>query len=457
MIKVNLCSTILPHFRPLFRAIQKNKYFRIVLKGGRSSGKSLFIALSIVIGVMTNKRSAIAIVRNDNSVTDILANVFLKAINILGVGKYWRYVQKPCKFILLDENGKDTDVSIICKGADNPEKLKGTTPKRGSFIYLWIEEATNFDTWKAIANIESTMCRGDIKHCTSIITYNPKQNTGHFLNMKFNTIDTDESDSSIEIIKSYTEDIETNEKVRISDVSLDDDLIVSQCVMHCTYKSLIKYGHKDWISPTDLVAIKQGERDNSDYYNWYYLGEACGSSSINVFRNIKDWDGNTEGLALEKINRGCDCSNGGPDPWHYGEWYFDRKNRNIYCLSEFRATGGTSIEGVASGIKKINKMNMPFYVDSAVPTFRTLLINSGLANVLPAKKAPDSVRAGVIWLQSVNGIYICEKNTPYTYKEFKGYEFVIDKYDEVTTELKDKDNHSIDTARYALSMDIKYE
>lgn len=450
MKKINLSNFILPHFKQLFKDILKHTYFRVVVKGGRSSGKSVFIAMCLIICAMTHKRSSIAIVRTKVDVAKRLDNVFLKALNILGIKEHFRYVSTKHEFILKDKNGNDTDVVIYCTGADDPERLKGITPKFGSFEILWIEEATNFDTIKAIKNIESSIGRGDILNFTSIISYNPKQNSSHFLNLEFENIN--EFDEPL----SYDVDEETLTKVRVTNSKIDDDLILKQCVFHCTYKSLIKYGHRDWISPTDLVDIKTGEITNSEYYRWYYLGDVCGSDTINVFRNIKDWDGDLSKLNITSIDRGLDCSNGGPDPWCYMETYFDNKNKRLYLLDESFLGGESTIQSVANSIKAINKLNQNFYIDSAVPTFRRQLCVYNV-NPVPAKKGKDSVRAGVLWLQSLEGIYICEKRTPRAKREFCNYEYIVDKYDEVTTELKDKDNHSIDSVRYANSIHIKYE
>ena len=98
---------------------------------------------------------------------------------------------------------------------------------------------------------------------------------------------------------------------------------------------------------------------------------------------------------------------------------------------------------------------MNFYIDSAVPTFRRLLNNQGL-NALPAKKGRDSVIAGVIWLQSLNHIYIDPIRCPQTFDEFEHYEFEIDKENNITDKLIDSRNHFIDACRYALCMKIKY-
>lgn len=447
-MRKDLSYNILPHFQELFKKLINFEYYRLVLKGGRSSGKSVFIAMCLIIGTLIHRRSCVAIVRYKTDVARRLDNVFIKALNILSLRSYFRYVTTRHEFILLDKNGRDTDFSITCTGADDPETLKGITAKSGSYWSLWIEEASNFNNINHLKNIESTIGRGDITGFVSIISYNPRQNSSHFLNKEYENL-TDN-------ILSYTKDDDVNSSECITSI-LIDDLEFKQCVFHCTYKSLIKYGHKDWISPTDLVDITIGEKTNSQYYRWYYLGE-CGSiTDINVFNNIIPWDGNTSKLNIIHINRGLDCGNNGPDVWAYTEWFYDKQERNLYALNEYIDKGGnTIIQRVANGIRKINKLNLEFYIDSASPLHKDLLRNEKL-NPVSVKKLHGSIDAGILWLQSLQGIYINKQLTPFIYKEFSEYEYVIDKYEEVTHELPDKNNHSIDSCRYANCNNIRYE
>jgi len=446
-MRKDLSENILPDFKDIFDEIMSFEYYRLVLKGGRSSGKSVFIAMCIVLGTLMFRRSAIAIIRYKTDVSKRLDNVIIKALNLLGLRQYFRYVQTKHEFILLDRNGQDTDYSIVCTGADDPETLKGIQPKEGSYWMLWIEEASNFASINALKNIESTVGRGDMLRFVSVITYNPRQEYSNFLNKEYENI----TDNVVE----YSEDNEVHSSRCVSSIEIED-IEFKQCVHHCTYKHLIKYGHMDWISPTDLVDIKLGEQSNSEYYRWYYLGEVIGNSSVNVFRNIVDWDGNISDMNIPIKDRGLDVSNGGKDPWAYTETYYDKKNKNLYILAESIHSGADSIKDVADGIRKINKLNLEFYIDSAVPTFKKLLINEGV-NPISVKKRPDSVKAGITWLQSLQGIYICKQLTPRSYKEFSEYQYEIDKYDEVTNKLPDADNHTIDSVRYGNVNNIKFE
>lgn len=444
-MKIALDKYIFKHFRKLLNYILNNKYFRIVIKGGRSSGKSFFIAMALIIYVCVHDRSVIAILSTKIDVQKRLDNVFIKALHLLGLWDKFRYVQTKHEFIKLNKDGTDSNVSIVCTGADDPERLKGITPKVGSWGLLWIEEATNFDNIKQIKNLESSIGRGDIHGFTSIISYNPRQSTSHFLNIEFNNLKEDD------IIISQEYDEETLTSSRITLTEINDDLRLEQLVFHCTYKELIKQGRIDLISPTDLVDIKYGEENNTDYYRWYYLGEACGSDSLNVFRNITKWKIDKK-LFEEHCYYGLDFSNGGSDPYHFGCWYYDRLKNDLYCLMELRLPSSASIEDLTNSIKKaLNSNNPVIYTDSAVPEFTKQLCRAGL-RAFGATKGPDSKYAGVLWLKSMNHIFIDDITCPYTYKEFNGYEYKIDKRtEEVLPELVDGRDHSIDECRYACS------
>ena len=71
-------------------------------------------------------------------------------------------------------------------------------------------------------------------------------------------------------------------------------------------------------------------------------------------------------------------------------------------------------------------------------------------NARAAEKGPGSVRYGMKWLQSLVKIVIDPIRCPETAKEFKKYEYVLDKEGNPTSAYPDVDNHSIDAVRYGL-------
>ena len=88
--------------------------------------------------------------------------------------------------------------------------------------------------------------------------------------------------------------------------------------------------------------------------------------------------------------------------------------------------------------------------DSAEPRMIEELRRRGL-NAMGVKKGPGSVEHGMRWLQELGGIVADPARTPNIAREFSAYEFARDKKnDGFLAEYPDKNNHTIDSARYAL-------
>lgn len=440
-INIDLNSLICDSFVDLAGDIINCEVDRAVMKGGRSSSKSQVASECIITGCMVYRESAVAAIKYANKIEERLVNTFRESIRYLGVEKFWKLRKSPFEYVLLDDKGKETDVSIKFTGCDNPEDLKSYKPRRGSFRYIWFEELTNFKSLKEINNLIQTFARGKGKHCV-IMTYNPPIQTSNWVNKEYNT--------PIGKILGYDSNYcYTEFEFEIAGLTKK----VKQVVHHSTYIDVINSGHADWLGTTFIGDAKQTEIENNKYYRWAYLGEVIGTEA-NVFNNIVDWDGNTSKLDIREVFRGFDWGYGGPDPCAYTEWYFDRKNRRIYALNEF-CKPKMDIDTVSFEIKQLNVHNFPVYADSASPILNTQLKTKDL-NIVDVKKGPDSVRAGIKWLQGLNRIYICKYRTPNIYKEFTEYEYITDKEDNVTAELPDKANHTIDSTRYGFSVEIKY-
>ena len=438
-MKVNLSSIICPTFEEIVRDIVDCRVGRVVLNGGRASTKSQTASESIIIGCMTHKASAVALVKYGNKIKDRLVDTFSSSIDYLGVGKWWKLRKSPFEYVLLDKNGKETNVSIKFTGCDNADNLKSFRARSGGFRYVWFEELTNFSNLGEVNNIIQTMARGG-ESCV-IMSYNPPISTSAWVNKEFNApcgkiLGFDSN--------TYTEEI----------VFTVDNLqyTVIQKVHHSSYLDVIEAGHSNWLGIQWIAEAEKSKLNNNEYYRWAYLGEVVGTDS-NVFRNIHNWHYD-ETMASKQVDRGLDFSNGGSDPFAYTAWYYDSQNNDLYCLDEFGLGGSSSIEDVAFMIKQHNPVNLNVFTDSAVPQFTRQLCSAGI-RAAGAKKGPDSRMAGIFWLKSVNHIYIDKLRTPNTYKEFIEYEYDMDKNtEEILPTIKDGNDHFIDSTRYALSVKI---
>lgn len=445
-LDINLDELITPNFRKAFADMLNCNVQQAILKGGRASIKSTIAAYVIIIGCMNYQVSAVCCLKVASNMRQRLVDTFLEAIERLGVEDFWHHRKSPDELVLLDSNHRETRHSIRFVGMDNPQLKKSYRARSVGFKYCFIEEATDFQSMKEINLIKQTMLRSAVPggQCM-ILAYNPPLFASNWANKEFDRPVGRalgfSSDYWYENLEYYDEETEKKEYIR-------------RLIHHSTLYDIAKAGHKNWLG--ELYAdAQQSKIENPRYYKWAYLGSVEGGDDTRVFWNIHDWDGDTTGLRLNTLNRGLDHSNGGKDPTCGVVWHFDQRSNRLYAIDEFYGSK-MSIDDTAQAIKLINKHNFPVYADSAVPILNNQLNNRGL-NIIGAKKPPGSVEAGIKWLQSLNGIYICRAKTPNIYREFIGYEWVIDKDENITHKLPDKDNHTIDATRYAMSIEIKFD
>ena len=141
------------------------------------------------------------------------------------------------------------------------------------------------------------------------------------------------------------------------------------------------------------------------------------------------------------------------DPLHYMENYYDKARKRLFIYIEIHKTGLKNAEAVAK-IKKLNPLNQWITADSAEPRTISEFQDLGL-RISGAKKGPGSVEHGIKWLQDLNEIIIDRGRCPNTAREFEGYEVERDSHGNLKGTYPDKDNHSIDTARYSLESIMK--
>lgn len=138
------------------------------------------------------------------------------------------------------------------------------------------------------------------------------------------------------------------------------------------------------------------------------------------------------------------------DPFAWNKLHYDKTRRCIYIYDEIHKTGLTN----ARAIELIKpKTQVAICADSAEPkSIAEFQVNN--VQIFGAKKGIDSVRYGIKWLQNLTAIYIDKVRCPHTFDEFTLYELEKDKNGEFKDKYPDKNNHHIDTIRYALESDM---
>lgn len=440
ILNVDLGKLIIPTFDEVFPAIIDCEYDRVICKGGRNSTKSSMIALAIIVGVMCNRADAVCMVKYNNRVFERLVSTFLEMLYRSKLEGFFKWRAQRQELVLLDRWGNETRNSIKFTGVDDPNKLKSFKPRSGAggFRYIWFEEATDFNGMVEINDVINTMGRGEGDHVV-ILSYNPPKSPSNWANVEFN--------APCGVVLGYNSNSYVNEfEIEYPDVNGGTaKRTVRQLVHHSTYLDVIEGGRANWVMTT-IINAEEAKEKNHDYYRWEYLGEPIGTEG-NVFRNIREL--RNEDYDKTYIYRGLDLGFTN-DPTVYVEWCYNKAKKEIYLHNEF---AGLAIdnETLAKKIKEYNKHNFTVWCDSSEPRTINELRKLGLTRIQGVRKGPDSVRHGIKWLQGLNTIYINPITCPFTYKEFTQYEYVMNKLGEYTGELPDKNNHSIDATRYALS------
>ena len=388
--------------------IQSGKHTYYDLTGGRGSLKSSFVSIEIIYSMMKkenkNKHAVIYRKVGDTLETSVFSQIEW-AVDILGVSHLWKLTKSPMRAEYLPTGQK-----IIFKGLDKAAKSKSIKVPFGYIGYLWFEEFDEFAGEEEIRKVQQSVVRGG-NDFVVFKSMNPPKSRQNWAN-------------------DYIE----KEKLR-------EDSLVSQT----TYlTSPIEWLGQQFIDDAEWLKMV-----NPKAYEHEYLGIPIGNGT-EVFDNLEIRQITDEEISrFDRLYRGVDWG-WFPDPFHYGCMHYDSARMILYIFEEFRTNKMRNSE---TGRILKDKFNLGRYdvvtCDSAenksIADYRSYGINAR-----GAEKGPDSVRYGMKWLQSLIKIVIDPVRCPHTAKEFKKYEYELDKDGNPTSVYPDKDNHSIDAVRYGL-------
>ena len=395
-------------FYPVHNDIKDHKHTYYDLTGGRGSLKSSFVSIEILYNMMkkenSNKHAVVYRKVGDTLETSVYAQIEW-AIDILGVSSKWKLTKSPMRAEYLP-----TGQRIIFKGLDKAAKSKSIKVPFGYIAYLWFEEFDEFAGEEEIRKVQQSVIRGGDDFVV-FKSMNPPKSRQNWAN-------------------DYIE----KEKLR-------SDTYVSQT----TYLT----SPKEWLGQQFIDDAEWLKMVNPKAYEHEYLGIPVGTGT-EVFDNLEIRQITDEEIARwDKLYRGVDWG-WFPDPYHYGCMYYDSARMTLYIFEEFRANRMKNIE---TGSVLLDKYGLTRYdvvtCDSAEPKSISDYRSYGI-NARGAEKGKDSVRYGMKWLQSLLKIVIDPVRCPETAKEFKKYEYELDKDGNPTSVYPDKDNHSIDAVRYAM-------
>ena len=430
-INLDVNNLWIKKFDNVFNSIMEHKYTNYIFPGGRGSTKSSFVGGIVVplLLIMNPKCHACCFRKIGNTLkTSVYAQVEW-GINELGLHDYFIFHSNPLEIIY-----RPTGQKILFLGLDDAGKVKSIKLPFGYIGVTWWEELDQFAGDLEIRKaLQSTMRGGNLYW--NFMSYNPPISVNNWAN-------------------EYTEDAERNRQ---------KDTLVTRT----TYLDV----PREWLGDAFIAEAEYLKQSNRRAYDNEYMGIPVGTGG-NVFDNVEHMDMPDSFIAtFDTIYNGLDWGFAN-DPNAYTKMYFDKTRQDLYIYGEHTAIQESNkvlyeklyeepmikkrIYEIVDGQEVTKFIDVPFMekndlitADSAEPKSIADFKSYGCF-MRPAEKGPDSVRYGIKWLQSLNHIYIDKHRCPDSYDEFIKYEFDRDREGRIISAFPDKNNHHIDSVRYAL-------
>lgn len=398
-----LSKVIAPSFHKIHKDLKEGNHTHYWLGGGRGSTKSSFVAIEIILGIMSDPHANTVVLRKvKDTLKDSVFEQLCWAIEVLGVSHYWHVPEAMLVLTYIPTGQK-----IIFRGADKPKKIKSIKFSKGYCKFIWYEEVDEFNGMEEIRMINQSLMRGGEKF-TVFYSYNPPKSSNNWVNAE----------------------VQLTRKDRL--------------FHHSNYLTV----PKEWLGEQFIVEAEHLKETKPISYQHEYLGEVTGTGG-EVFDNVSIRTITDDEIAeFWNIKRGLDFGYA-IDPLAYGVMHYDRKKKRLYIFHELYKVG-MSNHAAYQEIKKENANNEMVLADSAEPKSIHELRQYGL-KVRGVKKGPDSVEYGIKFLQSLEEIIIDDIRCPNTAHEFLTYELEKDANGNFKAKFPDKNNHAIDMTRYALN------
>ena len=405
--KVKLTDLIAPSFYELHHELKENLHEEVWLKGGRGSTKSTFTSVEILLGMIEDpEANAVVTRRYQNELRDTVFGQFEWTAAKMGIMHLLKFQVSPMQIIFVETGQK-----IIFRAADNPQKLKSINLGKGYVKYAWFEEVDQFASMDEIRNVLQSLFRGEDKRRIAIFTFNPPRSARSWVNQE------------VKIPKS------------------------GRRVHHSDYRDV----PREWLGERFITEAEHLRRVNETAYRHEYLGEEVGTG-LEVFTNVVlQTIPDSLIQTFDNIRQGLDFGYAA-DPLCFERLHYDKTRRRIYLFHEI---SGLNLFNRQFAHKARAYNDVLIIADSAEPKSIDELRGDYGMRIKGAKKGPGSIEHGIKFLQDLEQIIIDPERCPMAAKEFINYALERDKSGEVKSKFPDKDDHSIDACRYALSEDMQ--
>ena len=406
MATTRLTELIAPSFYKVHNAMKRHSFTHYWLKGGRGTTKSSFAGVEVVKLLLNNPTSHAVVLRKvANTLRGSVYNQVAWAIDKMGASSKFNFGKSPMEIIY-----RPTGQKIMFFGCDDPMKIKSIKVPFGYTGIVWFEELDQFSGMEEIRNLNQSLLRGGDRFW-EICTFNPPKSKDNWVN-----------------------------KEALFD---DEDRLI--------HSSNYLEVPRAWLGEQFFIEAEKTKIKNEMAYENEYLGLVTGTGGT-VFENAMDLRMPDEMVReFDRVHHGLDFGFA-IDPLAYVGMHYDAKHEDLYIFDEFYKQRVSNKKAAEMLLKRAGSRRVG--ADSAEPKSISEIRGYGV-NIYGATKGPDSVEFGIKWLQDRAHIYIDKKRCPNTYREFVSYEYEMNRQGEFVSAYPDKNNHTIDAARYGMNDEIR--
>lgn len=398
-------------FVDLNRYIDERKYREYWLEGGRASIKSSYWSEKTIELLENNENMCAIIIRKvGNTLKDSVYSQMQWGIDQLdetypGIKERWKGTTSPLQFV-----NKETGQIIYFRGADDPGKIKSIKPPKGKYIGVIVyEEFDQMNGMNEVRKIDQSVVRGGNDFVIFRI-YNTPPSSRHFVNIE-------------KKIPKETRFVHRSSYLEVP---------------------------VEWLGQPFIDEAEYMKEVAPKIYANEYLGDETGDGG-DVFENIEVREiTDVEIDNFDYIYQGMDFG-WYPDPLAWTKMCFQSSTRTLYIFDEFVVNKMSNAEvwNFLQENKGVTNNDL-ITADSAEPKSIGDFQSYG-SLMRGAKKGPDSVEYSMKWLSGLAKIVIDPKRCPKCVEEFTTYQYDQDKDGNYISGYVDKDNHCIDSVRYALN------
>ena len=406
-------------FWDVWRDVKAHGHTHYWLKGGRNSTKSSFVAIAVVMLIMSDPDANAYVFRKvANTLADSVYEQIEWATEALGVHHLFRFSKSPLRITY-----RPTGQQVRFRGVEDSRRMRSQRFKRGYCAVLWFEEAAEFDSYQELLDIVATFCRGGGRFWV-FCTYNPPMSVRNWVNKEAKRIEAEGGRTD-------------------------------RLVHHSTYLDVVDE-HPDWIGEQSVVEAERLRERNYEAYRHMWLGEVVGTGaevfpdSLLEIRRI----GRDELDALDTFSFGVDA--GSAHPWVMERVGFDADERVLYVFEEESRRGPEAHDTrtaaiLAEHLDAAGDPDAEVWCDSAARGMILYYQDQGINALKAYKQGLNSPKERIAWFRNLTRIVIDPETAPMAATQFPGYEYVQNRQSDITEILPKVDDDAIDAVGYAAS------